>query len=75
MRIIENHDKKYEKLKIVIEKIKYIEDNFNLILSFDRRWANHYKIVMNDKEYTFNTYDSVISALDIIIDMKGLSEK
>ena len=70
MKIIENHDIKYDKLKIVIDKIKYIETNYNLKIDFDRRWANHYKILMFNKEYTFNTYDSVISALDIIIDMK-----
>lgn len=71
MKILENNDIKYEKLKIVIDKINYIEDNFNLILYFDRRRANHYKILIKDKEYTFNTYDSVISALDLIIDLEG----
>lgn len=71
MKILENNDIKYEKLKIVIDKINYIEDNFNLILYFDRRIANHYKLLIKDKEYTFNTYDSVISALDLIIDLEG----
>lgn len=71
MKIIENHDIKYEKLRIVIDKINYIEDNFNLSIDFDRRRANHYKLLIKDKEYTFNTYDSVISALDLIIDLEG----
>ena len=70
MKIIENHDIKYDKLKIVIDKIKYIETNYNLKIDFDRRWANHYKILMFNKEYTFNTYSDVIDALNIIITMK-----
>lgn len=71
MKILENNDIKYEKLKIVIEKLKNIENNFNLTIDLDRRRANHYKLIIKDKEYTFNTYDSVISALDLIIDLEG----
>lgn len=71
MKVIENEDIKYEKLRIVIDKMKYIEDNFDINLVFDRRHPNHYKIIMFNKVYTFNTYDSVISALDLMIDLKG----
>lgn len=70
MKVIENNTKLYDKLKIVIDKINYIEDNFNLRIDFDRRWANHYKLLILDKEYTFNTYNDVIEALNIIIAMK-----
>ena len=71
MKIIENHDIKYEKLRLVIEKIKYIEENFNFNIDLDRRHPNRYKLLIQDKEFTFNTYDSVLSALNIIILMKG----
>jgi len=71
MKIIENHDIKYEKLRLVIEKIKYIEENFNFNIDLDRRYPNRYKLLIQDKEFTFNTYDSVLSALNIIILMIG----
>jgi len=71
MKIIENHDIKYEKLRLVIEKIKYIEENFNFNIDLDRRYPNRYKLLIQDKEFAFNTYDSVLSALNIIILMKG----
>lgn len=74
MKIIENHDIKYEKLRLVIEKIKYIEENFNFNIDLDRRYPNRYKLLIQDKEFTFNTYDSMLSALDIIILIKGGDE-
>ena len=70
VRLIENNDIKYEKLRIVIEMIKYIEETYNLEIDFDRRYANHYKLLMFGKEFTFNTYDSVLSALELIIAME-----
>ena len=39
-------------------------------LKFNNEWANHYKVIDEDREYVFGTYNDVINALKMLKEVK-----
>ena len=67
MKLILKEQHIYGKLNIIRDFLNYIQFNYDIDVTFDNRITNHYKLIVFNKTFEFNTYDDVINALNFLI--------
>lgn len=63
------NNKVLEKLNRIEKLINLLNKKMDLNIDFNNERPNHYKIISRNKEFEFHTYDSVISALELICEL------
>lgn len=53
----------------IISLIDQVKDKTGLDIMFDNSIANHYKLILNGKEYEFNLYRDLKNALLLILEV------
>lgn len=53
----------------IISLIDQVRDKTGLDIMFDNSIANHYKLILNGKEYEFNLYRDLKNALLLILEV------
>ena len=67
MKLILKEKQTYDKVNIIKDLLNYIQFNYDIDITFDNRITNHYKLIVFNKTFEFNTYDDVINALNFLI--------
>ena len=67
MQLILKEKQLYDKINTIKDLLNYIQFNYDIDVTFDNRQTNHYKLIVFNKTFTFNTYDDVINALNFLI--------
>ena len=67
MKLILKEKQAYDKINTIKDLLNYIQFNYDIDVTFDNRITNHYKLIVFNKIFEFNTYDDVINALKFLI--------
>ena len=67
MKLILKEKQVYDKINTIIDLLNYIQFHYDIDVTFDNRQTNNYKLIVFDKTFTFNDYNSVINALNFLI--------
>ena len=67
MKLILKEKQTYDKINIIKDLLNYIQFNYDIDVTFDNRVTNHYKLIVFNKTFEFNTYDDVINTLNFLI--------
>ena len=67
MKLILKEKQTYDKINTIKDLLNYIQFNYDIDVTFDNRITNHYKLIVFNKIFEFNTYDDVINALNFLI--------
>ena len=67
MELILKEKQIYDKVNTIKDLLNYIQFNYDIDVTFDNRVTNHYKLIVFNKIFEFNTYDDVINALNFLI--------
>lgn len=61
------YDRSKGQIEQIISLCKQYADKTSNSIDFDNTWSNHYKLIVNDKGFEFNTYRDVIKALNLML--------
>ena len=64
----EPYDRSRGQVEDIIKLCDIIYEKTGKKISFDNEYANHYKLTLDNKEYTFTVYRDVIAALNLIVE-------
>ena len=67
MKLILKEKQIYDKINTIKDLLNYIQFNYDIDVTFDNRVTNHYKLIVFNKIFEFNTYDDAINALKFLI--------
>ena len=67
MKLILKEKQTYDKVHVIKDLLNYIQFYYDIDVTFDNRITNHYKLIVFNKTFEFNTYDDVINALNFLI--------
>ena len=60
------YDRSKGKINQIIELCDSLSKQIGKQVSFDNTWVNHYKLTIDNSEFSFTTYNDLINALEII---------
>lgn len=61
------YDRSRGQIDNIISLCNEIKDKTNKDIIFDNSYSNHYKLIIDDKEFTFTVYKDVINTLNMIL--------
>ena len=67
MKLILKEKQSYDKINTIKDLLNYIQFNYDIDKTFDNRITNPYKLIVFNKKFKFNDYNSVINALNFLI--------